>query len=148
MITNPYLNSMQMYQPYQTYQPVQQAQPQTIQNSGFVSVMNEMEARNYPVAPGNSITFKDENQPFVYVKTMGFSQLDRPVFERFRLVKEEATPQPQTAPANGISQPMANDIASALKADVDALRTAYGDISAEVARLKNLIEIETEADSV
>lgn len=63
-------------------------QPQ-IQNSGFIPVPSEMDARNYPVAPGNSVTFKDEKLPYVYVKTMGFSQLDRPVFEKFRLVKEQ-----------------------------------------------------------
>ena len=60
-----------------------------IQNGGFICVPNEEEARKYPVAPGNSVTFKNENAPYVYTKTMGFSQLDRPLFEKFRLVKEE-----------------------------------------------------------
>lgn len=83
---NPY-----MYQQQSPYQmPIQQQQqiPQ-IQNGGFVSVRNEAEARSYPVAPGNSITFKDETSPYVYTKTMGFSQLDRPIFEKYKLVKEE-----------------------------------------------------------
>ena len=53
------------------------------------------EARNYPVAPGNSVTFKDETSPYVYTKTQGFSQLDRPVFEKYRLVKEEDAPDVQ-----------------------------------------------------
>lgn len=75
----------QMQQPMQ--QPAQQMQ---IQNGGFVSVRSEMEARNYPVGYGTSITFKDETGPYVYTKTMGFSQLDRPVFEKFKLVKENA----------------------------------------------------------
>ena len=59
------------------------------ENGGFVSVASEEDARRYPVAPGNSVTFKNENAPYVYTKTMGFSQLDRPLFEKFRLVKEE-----------------------------------------------------------
>lgn len=68
--------------------PMQQFQnPQQLQ-SGFVSVRSEQEARNYPVAYGNSVTFKDETSPYVYTKTMGFSQLDRPVFEKYKLVKE------------------------------------------------------------
>lgn len=62
-----------------------------IQNGGFICVPSEDEARKYPVAPGNSVTFKNENAPYVYTKTMGFSQLDRPLFEKFRLVKEEDT---------------------------------------------------------
>lgn len=77
-------------QQVQTAAPVAQSQPQPqIQNGGFVSVRNETEARNYPVAPGNSVTFKDESTPYVlYTKTMGFSQFDRPVFEKYKLVKE------------------------------------------------------------
>lgn len=79
----PYQN---YYQP-QMYQQAQQT-PQ-IQNGGFVSVRSEEEARNYPVAQGTSVTFKNETAPYIYTKTTGFSQLDRPMFEKFKLVKEE-----------------------------------------------------------
>lgn len=65
------------------------------QNSAFVSVRSIEEAINYPVAPGNSITFKVENTPYVCTKTKGFSPLDQPVFEKYRLVKEE---EPATKP--------------------------------------------------
>ena len=75
-------------------QGMQGVQQMQIQNGGFVSVRNITEAQNYPVAPGNSVTFKDENAPYVYTKTMGFSQLDRPTFEIFRLVKEELSQTP------------------------------------------------------
>lgn len=67
------------------YNPYYQ-QP-SVQNNSFVSVPSEDVARNYPVAPGNSITFKNENAPYVYTKTM-FSQFDQPTFEKYRLVKE------------------------------------------------------------
>ena len=76
------------------YQPQaqQMAQmPQAQQTSGFVSVRSEAEARSYHVAYGNSVTFKDETSPYIYTKTMGFSQLDRPIFDKYKLVKEEAT---------------------------------------------------------
>ena len=81
----------QFYQyPYQ-YQAIQPGYQQTnqIQSGGLVSVRSMEEAFNYPVAPGNSITFKDETQPFVYTKTKGFSPLEQPVFEKYRLVKVE-----------------------------------------------------------
>ena len=55
---NPYYQ-----QPQMNYQP--QQIPSQIQNNGFISVRSELEARNYPVAPGNSITFKDETAPYV-----------------------------------------------------------------------------------
>lgn len=77
---------------YQNYYPQYQQgyvqQPQT-QNNGFIRVQNENEARMYPVAPGNSLIFIDENSPFCYTKTVDTSQLDRPKFEKYRLVKEE-----------------------------------------------------------
>ena len=77
------------YQQYQApnYQMTAQPQPMQIQNGGFVSVRSAQEAFNYPVALGNSVTFKDETAPFIYVKTRGFSQLEEPVFEQFQLVK-------------------------------------------------------------
>lgn len=84
MINNPWQNQF-------NYQNAIQAQAQQqYQQSGLISVRSEMEARNYAIAPGNSLMFKDESQPYVYVKTMGPSQFDQPTFEKFRLVKEEA----------------------------------------------------------
>lgn len=79
--------------PYPNYeQQMQQIQPQQlqIQNGGFVTVRSEQEARNYPLRYGTSITFRDENAPYIYCKTMGFSQLDQPIFEKYKLVKENA----------------------------------------------------------
>ena len=74
--------------------------PQQQMQSGFVSVRSIEEAYNWPVAPGNSITFKDENSPFVYTKTKGFSPLEQPVFERYKLVKVE---NPVNTPKTGES---------------------------------------------
>lgn len=85
MTNNPWQN--QFNYPNSLTAPIQQQY-----QSGLISVRNEMEARNYAIAPGNSLMFKDENGPYVYVKSMGNSQFDQPVFEKFRLVKEEAEP--------------------------------------------------------
>lgn len=63
-------------------------QPQ-IQNGGFISVPNEDIVKTYPVAPGNCVTFKIEGKPIVLEKSMGFSQLEAPRVDRYRLVKEE-----------------------------------------------------------
>lgn len=70
-----------------------QLQPYQAQNStrsDFVVVRSEDEARNFPVAFGNTVTFKNESEPYMYTKTMGMSQLDRPVFEKYKLIKEQA----------------------------------------------------------
>lgn len=110
----------------------QQTQPQ-IQNGGFIQVHNENEARNYPIAPGNSVTFKDENAPYVYTKTMGFSQLDRPIFEKYRLVKEEDIQAAQNQPVSAVNSQQTNNIDYALKTDLTALQ-------AEIDVLKQRIE--------
>jgi len=99
------------FNPYMMPQMQQQAQ------SGLVSVRCEEEARNYPIAPGNSITFKNESAPYVYTKTMGLSPLDRPIFERFRLVKEDAQ-ETQNEP---IIPQADNEALTEIKADIEAL---------------------------
>lgn len=89
--------SMPMYYPPQS--PIQNNQtpmnnyPQqdkrsSIQYSGVVQVKTEEEAKGYPVGPGVSVTFKNENEPYMYTKTMGFNQLEQPVFKKYRLVEE------------------------------------------------------------
>jgi len=115
-----YMNGYQY--PYYQQQPQQMA-------TGFVSVRSIEEAFNYPVAPGNSITFKDENAPYVYTKTKGFSPLEQPVFERYRLVKEEDTQSTQKQPENGVNavrmdKSIADEIDS-LKMRITALEERY-----------------------
>lgn len=125
----------------QVYPQVQQAQPvQQIQNGGLVSVRNEMEARNYPIAPGNSVTFKDETAPYVYTKTMGFSQLDRPIFDKYRLIKEE--PTEETLTESKRSDPDINY--DNLKAEIDAL---WGEINALKEPKKSTARRKEDGDS-
>ena len=78
--------------------------PQSMmQYGGAIRVTNEQEARNYPVAPGNSVLFIDASQPFVYAKTMSLTPYEAPRFEKFRLVREEdSANQP---PANAGNAP-------------------------------------------
>ena len=107
----------------QSYQ--QQAQSQQIHQSGFVLVQSEQEARAYPVAPGNSVTFKDERQPYCYVKTMGFNQLDQPRFERYRLVKEDDPQEPTGTPQTAQTEKRGNDTEYATKSEVSNLRADF-----------------------
>ena len=110
---NPYYQPQQMnYQPQQTQ----------IQNNGFISVPSEEVARNYPVAPGNSVTFKNENAPYVYTKTMGFSQLDRPSFEKYKLVKEDVEEVPEHSNS------------------IDELRERIGELNVELDELRGELD--------
>lgn len=87
--------------PVGVQQPQQNAQYQhnaPIQGN-FVRVPSEEVARNWNVQPGTSVTFIDENAPYCYTKTVDISQLDRPRFEKYRLVKEEDAPTQTTETA-------------------------------------------------
>lgn len=114
-----------MPMPYGMYYPqnqqMQQIMPQ--QSNGFVMVRSEMEARNYPVAYGNSVTFKDETAPYIYSKTMGYSQLDRPVFEKYKLIKEEVS---EDAPEQKISS----------NNNIEDIRTEIKSLWIEINKLK------------
>ena len=69
------------------------------QQASFIRVQNEQQAREWPIAPGNSMTFIDDNNPYCYTKSMGMSQFDIPVFKRFRLT-EEIVQNTQEEPPN------------------------------------------------
>lgn len=119
---NPQMMQQQMPQQMQMAQqmPQQVQVPQQMQNGGFMLVRSEQEARSYPVAAGNVITFKIENQPIVCEKAQGFSQLEGPVFTKYRLVKENEVPdEPVEAPAHDDDL---RDEIEELKREVKALK--------------------------
>lgn len=125
----------QQYPQYQTQQGQQTQQTSQIQNGGFVPVPDIDTARNWHVNLGTSVTFIDENAPYVYTKTRGFSQLEPPVFEKLRLVKEEDIKPQETAEQAEVNQTV-NPIPDAVKAEYEALRGLYEDLRKDVDRLK------------
>ena len=118
-----------MYQQYypQYYYPQQQQQQQPqrqeMPQSGLIRVPGEQQAREWPVAPGNSLTFKDDSAPYIYVKTMGMSSFDPPVFEKYRLIKEE--------------DPSEQDDIAALKNELNEIRNSGQLLRNEVEEMKN-----------
>lgn len=121
------------YSPYQNWQQMPQTQPmqqqfqqpvQQIQSIGYIPVPNEEVSRNYPVAPGNSLAFRREDKKYVYIKSMGFSQYDKPIFEKYKLV-EDVEPV--------IEEPVAvRDYSS----EIDNLNRTLSDIQEELSSLK------------
>lgn len=115
--------------PYQ--QPIQQQPVQQQQATGFISVRSIDEALAWPIAPGNSLTFKDESAPYIYTKTKGFSQLEQPVFEKFRLVREESAPEPPTSPQEAFD---AKAQIETLWQEVNGLKTALDGLRSKGAK--------------
>jgi hypothetical protein len=129
----------QYYQNNQQMVGAQMSLPQQqSQFGGFVSVRNEMEARNYPVAPGNSVMFRDETAPYIYSKSMGYSQLDTPRFDKYRLVKEEDTVTSSSeAHADVLDNKTDNLPSYALKSDFEALQELVSTLAEDVDILKS-----------
>ena len=118
--------------PYYGYNPYQM--PQYQPQASFIRVQSEAQAREWNVAPGNSLTFVDDNAPYCYTKSMGMSQFDAPVFKRFRLVEEppqsvQVTPQ-AASETNEVNVPQ-----YITKAEFEALETLVNDIDKKVKEL-------------
>ena len=97
------------------------------------------------------MTFKDENAPFCYVKTMGFNQLDRPTFERYRLVKEDTPETAQKLPVSNDNTNKSNDVGFATKTDIDeiwreldAIKETAKSYADEITALDGKIKAQTE----
>lgn len=101
----------------------QQTTTPQMQNGGFVLVPSEDVAINYPVAHGNCITFKIEGKPIVIEKSMGFSQLESPRLERYRLVKEEAPVQEVTPHDNKSGLDELQDKINNLESQIESMKS-------------------------
>lgn len=119
------------YNYFPGYNPGYAAQAQQVQqNTGFVPIPSEEDARNYPIQRGSSVTFRDENQPYIYIKTLGFGQLDSPVFEKYRLTKETApnVRKAESAPPKERDEDLSNFVTKAeyeaICGEIDELRSA------------------------
>lgn len=97
------------------YQMIQQ--PQQIQS--YVTVKSEQEAINYPVGYGNTVVFRDESKPFLYLKQMGYSNFDKPIFERYKRI-DDATPEATEDWKSAIGD--INTQIDKLRSDIDFLK--------------------------
>lgn len=122
-----YRNPFQYQNPFQANVNI----PTTpIQDNMIVSVQSEQDARNYIVAYGHSIIFKDENKPLVFYTKTAISQFEPPVFKIYDLV-ERTQETPVNAPENvkpmDLSTFVTKDEFGALQKELQALKQALGE---------------------
>ena len=101
----------------------QNQQPQV----SFMSIRGKDIAINYPIAPNNTIIFKDETAPYIYVKSMGFSPLEKPMMEIYKkedLMQEKA---PEEKEDNSIIQKIQTDIEGILD-DIEGIKQKLNNI--------------------
>ena len=111
-------------------------QPQQIQNGGFIVVRSEIDARNYPVAPGNCMTFKIEGQPIVIEKSMGFSQFEAPHIDVYELVKKDSPVELKTAQNGAQDEKPIKNTSYAEKSEIEAILSEIEHIKKDIADLK------------
>ena len=119
--------------PMSQMQAQQQPVQQQIRSGGIVSVSSEDEARRYPVAPGYTVTMRDENSPYIYEKTMGFSQLEQPIFRKARIIFEDDEPKQKK------EEPQPEPVYAELS-QLEALRSA---VISDIQKLQNYFMTET-----
>lgn len=129
------------FNPYYAYSGIPQMMPNYQQpqssNGNIIPVPSEMVARNYPLAPGTSGTFINENEPYCYTKTMGLNQFDRPVFKRYRLVEEtEPIQNEQSATTTSEATDNSITIPDKINADITVLRALYDELKLDVEIIK------------
>lgn len=130
--------NVQQITPQQAQQPNVQQSIQQPMNGGFVHVQSEQEALQYPVAPGYSVTFRDDAHGLYYSKTMGTNQFEAPQFKKFRLVEvnDETSPQSEREAPSEPSLPKGHNFKDyASKADLAKLR---GQIEALESKIETL----------
>lgn len=71
-----------------SYQPQSVATVPQTQNT-FAWVQGEEAARNYPVAPGNTIVLIEADKPIMYMKSADLSGRPQPIQIRYLVSKEE-----------------------------------------------------------
>lgn len=129
---NPMLNYyQQQLQNLQAQQMQNMQTQQTIQDGGIVQVKDETAARNYPTAPGVSMTLIDESRQHLFVKTMGFNQLEKPIFKKFLLIPEDE----QNGGIDGVSNGGIDNTNNELKEQIEALQSEYERLKEDICNL-------------
>ncbi len=125
-----YENYRNPYQYQSPYVPNLNMQNNSTQDNFFVSIPSEQDARNYLVAIGHTVIFKDENKPMVfYTKTVN-SQFEAPIFKIFDMIeRKQETPinAPQNDKPMDLSTFVTKDEFGALQKELQALKQALGE---------------------
>lgn len=115
---------------------------QALNSMILYKVPNESAARTADVAPGNSVMFIHENEPYLFTKTAGRSQLEASVFKKYKII--EVTDEPSQDEQNG-SQAAAEtqgiDLSEyALKSDLSGFSAGFETLKNEIINLKSEVE--------
>lgn len=129
---NPYFQNYNFNPNYNPGYAAQAPPPPVAQGGDFVPIPSEEDARNYPIQRGTSVTFKDENLPYIYIKRLGMGQLDSPTFEVYEIKKRtpQSTQRAESAPLKEETDKLSNYVTKA----------EYGEICDEIEHIRETVE--------
>lgn len=131
---NPMFGQNNVYQ--QMLQQYQQNMMQPQQGvTIFTNVPSEEVARRSDVPPNTTRNFINENEGYVYLKSVGMSILEPYVFKKFKLVEETDTVQPQVA-TNETETPQVDMNSYMKKEDFEPYKEIINDMKSVVEELK------------
>lgn len=156
-MTYPYYNSytpyIYGYQQPQMVQPIQQPQnvqpmpsvQQTVQqsstqpnnqlqNGGLVEVRDYSEVQQWPVAPGNVVTFIKYDRSEMYTKTASHNQFEAPVISTFIITRKDEPISPNNSSETPYA--MKEDLAS-LAGVVKELNITVGNVQKDITDMKS-----------
>lgn len=125
--TNVYQQMLQQYQ----QNMMQPQQGVTI----FTNVPSEEVARRSDVPPNTTRNFINENEGYVYLKSVGMSILEPYVFKTFKLVEVTDEPQPKTT-TNETETPQVDMNSYMTKEDFEPYKEIINDMKSVVEELK------------
>ena len=98
------------------------------------NVPSEDVAYRWNVEPNRSVNFINENQGYIYKKSVGASILEPPVFERYKLVKESNNVDTPQASTTAVAEADLSEYMT--KSEFEAYKTIIDDMQEIVKELK------------
>lgn len=131
---NPMFGQSNVYQ--QMLQQYQQNMMQPQQGvTIFTNVPSEEAARRADVPPNSTRNFINENEGYVYLKSVGMSILEPFVFKKFKLVEETDNVQPQVT-SNETETPQVDMNSYMTKEDFEPYKEIINEMKSVVEELK------------
>ena len=103
----------------------------------FINVPSEEAARRADVPPNSTRNFINENEGYVYMKSVGMSILEPFVFKKFKLVEVSDEAQPQVASVNEPEIPQVDMNSYMTKEDFEPYKEIINDMKSVVEELKS-----------
>ena len=133
-------------QPQQQQPAQQQTQPQQSEqlvSGGFVVIPTEEDAKRYPVAPGNLVTFKIENEPIMIEKSMGRSQFSSPEYKYYKLCEYD-----NQTKVDNVTEDVSNSDMEFMKKSFEHIEKRLESLSDSYVELKKTLSKKQDVKSV